>query len=116
MWWKAPLLARNVQDWSHVVSQMPITLISGHLQQNQTYPSGHAIRWWFTGLLLAWLFWIHIKRGVGRWLVVALTLNLCFIGAQIQFIVGTHLFSATHDVQLLGTSILTQCIVPSTLQ
>ena len=105
MWWKAPLLARNVQDWSHTVSQMPITLSSGHLQQNQTYPSGHAIRWWFTGLLLAWLFWRHIKRGVERWLVVVLTLILCFIGAMIQFYVGTHFIFDTIAGYLLGTGL-----------
>jgi membrane-associated phospholipid phosphatase len=105
MWWKAPLLAHNVQDWSHTVSQMPINMSSGPLQQNQSYPSGHAIRWWFTGLLLAWLFWRHLKRGVGRWLVVVLTLTLCFIGAMIQFYVGTHFISDTIAGYLLGTAL-----------
>jgi len=84
---------------------MPINISSSHLEQNQGYPSGHAIRWWFTGLLLAWLFWRHIKRGVGRWLVVALTLILCFIGAMIQFYVGTHFIFDTIAGYLLGTGL-----------
>ena len=105
MWWKAPLPTRNVQDWSHTVSHMPINLSSGPLEQNQSYPSGHAIRWWFTGLLLAWLFWRHIKRGVGRWLAVVLILTLCFIGAMIQFYVGTHFISDTIAGYFLGTAL-----------
>lgn len=105
MWWKAPLLAQNVQDWAHTVSQMPINLRSGRLESNQSYPSGHAIRWWFTGLLLAWLFWRHSKRGVARWLFVVLTLTLCFLGAAIQFYVGAHLLSDTLAGYLLGTAL-----------
>jgi len=84
---------------------MPINISSGPLQQNQSYPSGHAIRWWFTGLLLAWLFWRHIKPGVERWLVVVLTLILCFIGAMIQFYVGTHFIFDTIAGYLLGTAL-----------
>ncbi len=105
MWWKAPLLRLNVQDWAHTVSQMPINISSGRLEQNYSYPSGHAVRWWFTGLLLAWLFWKHIKPGVVRWLFMVLTLTLCFLGAAIQFYVGTHFISDTLAGYFLGTAL-----------
>ncbi len=105
MWWKAPLLAQNLQDWAHTVSRMPIDLSTGYLEQSYSYPSGHAIRWWFTGLLMAWLFWKHIKPGMVRWLFVLLTLTLCFIGAAIQFYVGGHFISDTIAGYLLGTAL-----------
>lgn len=105
MWWEAPLPARNVQDWAQTVSQMPINLNSGRLEDNQSYPSGHAIRWWFTGLLMAWLCWRHSKRGVARWLFVVLTLTLCFLGAAIPFYVGVHLLSDTLAGYFLGTAL-----------
>jgi membrane-associated phospholipid phosphatase len=105
MWWEAPLPIRNLQDWAQTVSQMPINISSGRLEQNRSYPSGHAIRWWFTGLLMAWLFWRHVKRGVVRWVLVVLTLTLCFIGAATQFYVGTHFISDTIAGYLLGTAL-----------
>ena len=105
MWWEAPLPSRNVQDWSHTVSQMSILTGAGSLEQNLSYPSGHAIRWWFSGLLLAWLFWRHIKRGALRFLLVGGTVALCAGGAAIQFYVGNHLITDTAAGYLLGTAL-----------
>lgn len=105
MWWKAPQPVQNVQDWAHSVSQMPINIRSGPLELSQSYPSGHAIRWWFTGLLIAWLLWRHMKRGVRRWLAVALVLIVCFSGAAIQFYIGNHFISDTIGGYLLGTAL-----------
>ena len=105
MWWQVPLPTLNVQGWARTVSQMPINISGGHIEQNHSYPSGHAIRWWFTGLLLAWLFCRHIKRVVMRWLCVVLTLILCFVGAAIQFYVGVHVISDTIAGYFLGTAL-----------
>jgi membrane-associated phospholipid phosphatase len=105
MWWKAPLPTLNLQDWAHTVSQMPVNTNSGQLQQSNSYPSGHAIRWWFTGLLLAWLFWKHVKQGIVRWLLVMLILIVCFLGAAIQFYVGVHFITDTLAGYLLGTAL-----------
>ena len=105
MWWKAPLPILNVQDWAHTVSQMPIITSSVQLQQSNSFPSGHAIRWWFTGLLLAWLFWKHVKQGIVRWLLVTLILIVCFLGAAIQFYVGAHFIFDTLAGYLLGTAL-----------
>jgi membrane-associated phospholipid phosphatase len=105
MWWKAPLPSLNVQDWAHTVSQMPINTSFGRLQRSNSYPSGHAIRWWFTGLLIAWLFWKHVKPGIVRWFLVALILILSFFGAAIQFYVGAHFIIDTLAGYLLGTAL-----------
>ena len=105
MWWKAPLPTLNVQDWAHTVSQMPVNTSFGRLQRSNSYPSGHAIRWWFTGLLIAWLFWKHVKPGIVRWLLVTLILILSFFGAAIQFYVGAHFIIDTLAGYLIGTSL-----------
>ena len=103
MWWIAPLPAPGLQDWAHTVSQIPINTSFDRLIPGHSYPSGHAIRWWFTGLLIAWLLWKHIKSGIVRWLFVTLTLILCFLGAAIQFYVGAHFMLDTLAGDLIGT-------------
>jgi membrane-associated phospholipid phosphatase len=105
MWWNAPLPTLNVQDWAHTVSQLPVSTNFGRLQRSNSYPSGHAIRWWFTGLLLAYLFWKHVKPGIVRWLLVTLVLILSFFGAAIQFYVGVHFITDTLAGYLLGTAL-----------
>lgn len=105
MWWLAPLSPRGLQDWAHTVSQMPINTDLAQLLPSHSYPSGHAIRWWFTGLLVAWLLWKHIKSGIARWLLVILTLILCFLGAAIQFYIGAHFMVDTLAGYLVGTSL-----------
>jgi len=105
MWWKAPLPTLNVQGWAHTVSQMPINISSGLLDHSHSYFSGHALRWWFTGPLFAWLICKHVKPGVVRWLWVLLTLTLCFLSAALQFYVGSHFISDTIAGYLLGTAL-----------
>lgn len=105
MWWIAPIPPRGLQDWAHTVSQLPINTILDRLIPSHSYPSGHAIRWWFSGLLVAWLLWKHIKSSIVRWPLVALTLILCFFGAAIQFYVGAHFLIDTLAGYLLGTSL-----------
>jgi len=105
MWWIAPLPPPGLQDWAHTVSQLPINTTLDRLIPSHSYPSGHAIRWWFTGLLVAWLFWKHIKSSIVRWPLVALTLILCFLGAAIQFYVGAHFMIDTLAGYLIGTSL-----------
>ena len=105
LWWKAPLPTLDVQDWAHTVSQLPINTNFSRLQQSNSYPSGHAIRWWFTGLLIAYLSWKHVKPGIMRWFLVTLILILSFFGAAIQFYVGVHFITDTLAGYLLGTSL-----------
>ncbi len=105
MWWIAPLPPLGLQDWAHTVSQLPINTRFDQLIPSHSYPSGHTIRWWFTGLLVAWLFWKHIKSGIVRWLLVVLTLILGFLGAAIQFYVGVHFIVDILAGYLIGTSL-----------
>jgi membrane-associated phospholipid phosphatase len=110
MWWIAPIPPPGLQDWAHTVSQLPINTFLDRLIPSHSYPSGHAIRWWFSGLLVAWLLWKHIKSNIVRWPLVALTLILCFFGAAIQFYVGAHFLIDTFAGYLLGTS-LASCAI-----
>ena len=105
MWWIAPLPPPGLQDWAHTISQLPINTSFDRLIPGHSYPSGHAIRWWFTGLLIAWLLWKHITSSIVRWPLVAITLSLCFFGAAIQFYVGAHFIIDTLAGYLLGTSL-----------
>ena len=105
MWWTAPLPPLGLQDWTHAVSQLPINVGIHRLIPSHSYPSGHAIRWWFTGLLVAWLLWKHIKSGIVRWPLVILTLSLSFLGAAIQLYVGAHFIIDTLAGYLIGTSL-----------
>jgi membrane-associated phospholipid phosphatase len=105
MWWIAPLPPPGLQDWAHTISQLPINTSFDRLIPGHSYPSGHAIRWWFTGLLMALLLWKHINSSIVRWLFVTLTLILCFLGGAIQFYVGAHFMIDTLAGYLLGTSL-----------
>lgn len=105
MWWKAPVIPINVQDWAQTVSQLPLTISTGKIKYGHTYPSGHAARWWFLGLVLAWLCWRHNKRAVVRWFLTSLVLLLCFLGASIQFYTGVHFLSDTIAGYVLGTAL-----------
>jgi membrane-associated phospholipid phosphatase len=105
MWWKAPSPSLSLQSLAHTVSQLPINTNASYFTQSQSYPSGHAIRWWFAGLLLAWLVWRHVKRGGVRWFFVVLILFLSFLGAAIQLYIGNHFFFDTVAGYLLGSSL-----------
>lgn len=105
MWWKAPLPARGEQDWAHTVSQMPMLLNVGHLEADYSYPSGHALRCWFLGLVGAWLLWRHLPAGIVRKLSVTVLLIISLLVAAIQFYVGVHFISDTIAGYLLGTSL-----------
>jgi len=105
MWWKAPMPGSNLQTWAYTVSHMPITVATNNVTYSNSYPSGHATRWWFTGMVLAWLCSEHGKPGVGRQLGSWLILIVCFLGAAIQYYVGAHFLSDTIAGYLLGTAL-----------
>jgi membrane-associated phospholipid phosphatase len=105
MWWIAPPPPPGLQHWTHTVSQLPLYIPLHRRIPSHSYPSGHAIRWWFTGLLVAWLLWKHTKSSIMRPLLVTLTLILCFFGAAIQLYVGAHFIIDTLAGYLLGTTL-----------
>ncbi|HEY7418077.1 MAG TPA: phosphatase PAP2 family protein [Ktedonobacteraceae bacterium] len=87
-------------SWSQEVSQMPLDLKAS--KPEHSFPGGHAIRWSFIWLLVAWLAWRHIRP---RFLSVPLTALLfvfAFVGGFIQFYIGVHFISDTIAGYLFG--------------
>jgi hypothetical protein len=105
MWWRAPLPAPTAQAFVQRVAHLPIRLTPGSFEDFYGYPSGHAIRWCFTGIVLAWLCWRHMRPAVLRRPLAVVLLVLCYLGAAIHFYIGAHLFPDTLAGDLLGTSL-----------
>ena len=68
------------------------------------YPSGHAIRWCFIGLVACWLAWRHIKSRLLRAFLMALALAVAFGGGFAQFYIGLHLATDLIAGYLMGAS------------
>src|SRR5579883_2789939 len=105
MWWRAPLPAPAAQSFVQSVAHLPIRLTPGSFEDFYGYPSGHAIRWCFTGVVLSWLCWRHMKPAVLRRPLAVVVLILCYLGAAIHFYLGAHLFPDTLAGDLLGTAL-----------
>src|SRR5258708_31455998 len=69
------------------------------------YPSGHAIRWIFLGIIASWLIWRHLQKRVLRVLLMALALAIAFGGGLLQFYIGVHLTTDLVGGYLLGGSL-----------
>jgi hypothetical protein len=105
MWWQAPLPSPSASAFAQAVAHQPISLTPGTFEQVYDYPSGHAIRWCFTGVVLCWLCRRHLRPvALRRPLAVAL-LVLCYLGAGIHFYIGAHLLADTLAGDLLGTAL-----------
>jgi membrane-associated phospholipid phosphatase len=102
MWWEAPLIsARRIRN-EHLSATTPFTL--DEASDNYSYPSGHAIRWMFLGLILSWLVWRHMKH---RWLrvpLLMLTLLIALGGGFALFYNGGHLATDLTAGYLVGAS------------
>lgn len=104
MWWKAPPVhARRVENEQYSASAPFI------FDDNATiafgYPSGHALRWDFLGLVACWLCWRHIKKRALRFLLMAIALAIAIGGGFAQFYIGQHLSTDLVGGYLLGTSL-----------
>lgn len=105
LWWKAPLPSPAAQSFVQTVAHLPVRLTPGSFEDFYGYPSGHAIRWCFTGVVLSWLCWRHMRP---MWLsrpLALLLLILCYLGAAIHFYIGAHLLDDTLAGGLLGTTL-----------
>ena len=105
LWWKAPLPAPAAQPFVQTVAHLPIHLAPGSFEDFYGYPSGHAIRWCFTGVVLSWLCWRHMRPAMLRRPLAVLLLVLCYLGATIHFYIGAHLLADTLAGDLLGTAL-----------
>lgn len=105
MWWKAPLPSPAASAFAQTVAHLPMRLTPGTVENFYGYPSGHAIRWCFTGVVLSWLCWRHMKPGALRRPLAVALLALCYLGAAIHFYIGAHLLADTLAGDLLGSAL-----------
>lgn len=104
MWWVAP----EISYWDNKMLQRGKTtplVIDDSAYMLYGYPSGHALRSSFLGLLLCWLCWRHIRRKWLRRSFVLLMLIVAFSGGFIQFYLGIHLSTDVIVGYLLGFSV-----------
>jgi membrane-associated phospholipid phosphatase len=92
----------NQVSWAHTVSQQPLLPSTG--DSENSYPGGHAMRWCFAGILLAWV----CKRYINRWLGRTLAIICCigaFLGGFMQFYIGAHFITDTIAGYLVGMAL-----------
>ncbi len=104
MWWKA----RPVRPLSVVNEQYSASapfIFDDNAVVIYGYPSGHAMRWSFLGIIACWLAWRHVKKRALRILVMTLALVIAFGGGFLQFYTGVHLATDLVSGYLLGVSL-----------
>lgn len=92
----------NQVSWARTVSQQPFLPSIG--DSENSYPGGHAMRWCFAGILLAWL----VKRSLRRWIGTVLAVICCvgaFLGGFMQFYIGAHFITDTIAGYLMGIAL-----------
>jgi membrane-associated phospholipid phosphatase len=103
MWLQAPPMPpQSIRDAQYSATT-PFTLDNTYTEYS--YPSGHAIRWSFLGLVTCWLVWRHFRRRnlrMLRGLFMALALVVAFTGGFAQFYIGAHLTTDLIAGYLLG--------------
>jgi membrane-associated phospholipid phosphatase len=90
MWWKAPAVRPGRIRNEQFSATAPL-IFDENASVLYGYPSGHAIRWCFLGIVACWLIWRHMKYHLLRGVLMAVTLAIAFGGGLAQFYVGLHL-------------------------
>lgn len=103
MWWKAPVIAQWRVANAYTAAITPFSLVDA--DSHFGYPSGHAIRWCYIGLLSCWLAWRHVRAFVPRLLLMAVALIVAFGGGFAHFFIGYHLATDLIAGYLLGTAL-----------
>jgi membrane-associated phospholipid phosphatase len=102
MWWEArPVSAKQIRKEQYSATT-PFTLDEANL--NNGYPSGHAIRWSFLGLVVGWLFWRHIRCRFLRRLLMMIAFAIAFAGGFLMFYIGLHLLTDITGGYLFGAT------------
>lgn len=105
MWWVAPAPSDEaIQTEQRGASA---NIYGEDAYNDYGYPSGHAIRWMFLGLIACWLAWRQAKWRALRWALMTLSLLLAFGGGFDLFFTGGHLFTDLIGGYLLGASLAT---------
>ncbi len=109
MWWLAPPVShvRALNAWYSATT--PFSFADA--QTVYGYPSGHAIRWCFIGLVACWLAWRQVKWWPLRVLSMALALLVAFGGGFAQFFIGYHLTTDLIGGYLLGICLACLAII-----
>jgi len=102
IWWEAnPITAKRILSVQQG-ERAPLSL-NGAIP-DYSYPSGHAIRWSFLGLIACWLFARQVRRRHLRRILMAVALAIAFGGGLMQFYVGVHLVTDLVGGYVLGIS------------
>lgn len=101
MWWEAPPIAARRAHNEYLSATTPFT---SEAIEYYGYPSGHAMRWMFLGLLLGWLAWRHVHYRLLRVLLLILALVLALGGGFALFYDGGHLATDLTAGYLVGAS------------
>lgn len=110
MWWVVPSAPQDARDLAQQVSQSPLQPAEPGSSENG-YPSGHAARWCFLGIIAAWLAQKHIRRKWLGWSLTTFLLLFSLLGAWIQFYVGAHFISDTIAGCFLGVSLASLAVI-----
>ncbi len=89
-WWQAPPVRSGRVKKEQSSTLIPI-VIDEDASNIYGYPSGHAMRWCFIGLVTCWLAWRHVKYRIPRALLMVIALVIAFGGGFAQFYIGLHL-------------------------
>lgn len=109
LWWKAPVISQWRIANAYTAATTPFSLADA--DPHYGYPSGHAIRWCYIGLLVCWLAWRHVKPIVPRLLAMAIALVVAFGGGFAHFYIGYHLTTDLIAGYLLGAALACLAIV-----
>jgi PAP2 superfamily. len=102
MTWAVPRPPAFLTTVAQQVARQPI-VIDAHAIADYGYPSGHAIRAMFIGLVACWLVYHHLQRWRWlRWGAVILLLSLSFGVGFVQFYISYHLWSDVFGGYLVG--------------
>jgi membrane-associated phospholipid phosphatase len=103
MWWEAPPVRPKRVAYEQYSATAPL-IFDESATIDYGYPSGHAIRWCFIGLVACWLAWRHVKSRRLRAFLMALALLVAFGGGFAQFYIGLHLATDLIAGYLFGAS------------
>lgn len=103
MWWKIPPMAYWDKQMLILGAADPLVL-SKNVEVDYSYPSGHALRCAFLGMVVFWLCQRHIRRRWLRLILLPLLGIFAFSGGLVQFYIGNHLITDALAGYLFGLS------------
>ncbi len=103
MWWKAPIIWSQDIRIAHSSAYVPF-IFDKNAVIDQSYPSGHAMRWSFLGVLTCWLVHRHVQWRPVRFFLMTLALIIAVGGGLAQFYIAYHLITDLTVGYLLGVS------------